>query len=163
MSRTRHPGDLGAFRRLYARVVADAIVVLVLLSVFFAAVAIQRRRKVDRRGRAATVELVIDADQVRRRLGDGREESARWSDVVSVEVVCTPVKTADGARAFVLIAEGPESGCLVPLGVGHDDALVQQLARLRGLRIEHFVAASDHKPPKRTMVWERPDGLGHLG
>lgn len=135
--------------------VTDVVVVLVLLSVFFVAVAVQRRRKLGRRDRAATVELVIDEHQVRRRLGDGREESARWSDVVSVEVVCTPVRTADDARAFVLIAEGPESGCLVPLGVGHDDDLVVQLARLPRLRVEEFVAAQEHKPPHRTMVWTR--------
>lgn len=154
MSRVRHAG-IGGGPQPYDLGVTDVIVVLVLISGFFVAVAVQRRRKAERRARATTVELVIDGDQVRRRLGDGREESARWAEVISVEVVCTPVRTADGATAFVLIAEGAESGCLVPLGVGHDDALVQQLSRLRGFRMEQFVAASEHKPPRRTMVWER--------
>lgn len=135
----------------------DVAIIVVLLVVFFVGVAVRRREKLARQGRAATVELVIDDHHVRRRLGDGREESARWVDVVSVEVVCTPVRTADGATAFALIAEGSESGCLVPLGVGHDDALVQQLARLRRLRLQDFTAATEHKPPHRTMVWERSD------
>jgi hypothetical protein len=135
--------------------VIDVVVVVVLLAVFTVAVVARRRQKDAKRGRAATVELVIDEHEVRRRLADGREESARWADVVSVEVVCTPVRTADGAKAFVLIAEGPEAGCLVPLGVGHDDALVQQLVRLRQLRIQDFTAAQEHRPPRRTMVWTR--------
>lgn len=133
----------------------DVVVLVALLAFFFVGVALQRRRSADRQRRRATVELVIDDHHVRRRLGDGREESARWQHVVSVEVVCTPVRTADGATAFVLIAEGPESGCLVPLGVGHDDALVQQLVRLERLRIQEFTAATEHKPPRRTMVWTR--------
>lgn len=137
--------------------VTDVIVVVFLLCVFFAAMAVQRRRKADRSARAATVELVIDEQHIRRRLGDGREESARWCDVVSVEVVCTPVKTADGASAFVLLAEGEDAGCLVPLGVGYDDALIEQLSRLRRLRVQDFVAAQEHKPPRRTMVWVRND------
>jgi len=135
---------------------ADVLVVIFLLLVVCVAFVVRRRQLAGRRGRAATVELRIDDEAVHRRLADGREESARWADVVSVEVVCTPVRTADGATRFVLIAEGPESGCLVPLGVGHDDLLVGQLARLPRLRIEEFVAAQEHRPPKRTMVWTRP-------
>ena len=133
----------------------DVVVVVALLSVFFFGVALRRRHTADRHSRAATIELLIDDDGVRRRLGDGRVESARWAELQSVEVVCTPVRTADGARAFVLLAEGPEAGCLVPLGIGHDDALVRQLTRLPHLRIEEFVAATEHKPPRRTIVWQR--------
>ena len=102
MSRVRHAG-IGGGPQPYDLGVTDVIVVLVLISGFFVAVAVQRRRKAERRARATTVELVIDGDQVRRRLGDGREESARWAEVISVEVVCTPVRTADGATAFVLM------------------------------------------------------------
>ena len=60
-------------------------------------------------GRATTVELVIDGERcVVDSATAGRNR--RWVEVVSVEVVCTPVRTADGAKAFVLIAEGAESG-----------------------------------------------------
>ncbi|MFN8051299.1 MAG: hypothetical protein U0Q22_07690 [Acidimicrobiales bacterium] len=131
----------------------DLLVILALSCVVFALYKVGRNEKRRRRAAAATVELVIDRDGVRRRLADGREESAAWSSLVSVEVVCTPVTTADGARAFALLAEGPETGCLVPLGVGYDDDFVLHLSRLRGIRMEEYVAATEHKPPQRTIVW----------
>lgn len=139
------------------REVKDLLVIVVLFGVLFAAGAVRRRRKQDRTEAARTTELVIDDQLVRRRLGDGREEFARWPLLRSVEVVCTPVRTADGAKVFVLLAEGPESGCLVPLGVGHDDDLVVQLARLPRFRLDRYSEAQEHRPPHRTTVWERGD------
>lgn len=133
----------------------DVVVVLVLVVVVAAAFAVRRRQVADRSAAATTVELSIDRDGVRRTLADGRSESATWSALQSVEVVCTPVRTADGVKAFVLLAEGPEAGCLVPLGVGHDDALLVELGRLPRFRTEAFVDAQQHKPPHRTMVWTR--------
>lgn len=133
----------------------DAVVVAVLVAVFAVAIVARRRQQADRRRAATTVELSVDDDGVTRVLADGRRETARWAELVSVEVVCTPVRTADGATAFALLAEGPEAGCLVPLGVGHDDAVVDRLSRLRGFRVEQLVAAQEHRPPRRTMVWTR--------
>jgi hypothetical protein len=137
------------------RPMSDVAVLAVLIAIVVAAAMARRRKVAERTTRAATVELVVDDQLVRRRLGDGREEFARWSLVQSVEVVCTPVRTADGARAFALIAEGPESGCLVPLGVGHDEALLVELSRLPGFRLRDFGEAREHRPPHRTMVWTR--------
>lgn len=139
----------------YDAPMTEATVALIALSLMFLVVKVARTRKKARRARAATIDLTVDDVAVERRLADGREERAVWKQVVSVEIVCTPVKTADGATAFALIAEGAEAGCLVPLGVGYDDDLVMQLTRLPGLRIEHFIEAREHKPPRRTVIWER--------
>jgi len=133
----------------------DAIAIAVLASVLFGLFKLARTRKRAQRDRARTITLAITDHEARRVLADGREEAARWTEVVSVEVVCTPVKTADGAKSFLLLAEGAEQGCLVPLGVGYDDDLVQQLARLPRFRLDLFTAATEHKAPRRTMVWER--------
>lgn len=136
----------------------DLVVVVVLLSLFVVAVVASRRRKSSRNRRAATVALVVDERGVHRTLADGREESARWSEVVSVEVVCTPVRTADGAVSFALVAEaGGTGGCLVPLGVGYDAEVLDRLARLPRFRIDEFLAAGEHRPPRRTMVWTRSE------
>ncbi len=136
-------------------VVNEAVVVIIALCAMFLVVKVARVRDRSRKGRAATVDLLVDDVAVQRRLADGREERAVWSEVISVEIVCTPVRTVDGARAFALIACGGESGCLVPLGVGYDDDLVVQLARLPRFRVDEMVAATEHRPPRRTMVWER--------
>lgn len=142
-------------RRVRSEAMVDVIVVVVMVGAFAGAAVASRRRKAQRRARAATVELVVDRLHVRRRMADGREESAHWDEVVSVEVVCTPVRTVDGARAFALVATGTESGCLVPLGIGHDADLLEHMARLPRFRIEEFTTATEHRPPRRTMVWER--------
>lgn len=150
----------------------DLIVLAALIAVVIVLVKTARRRRDDRRSAATTVELVIDRDGVRRTLADGRVEAARWARLATVEVVCTPVRTADGATAFALLAEGGADegaddtptaddepvGCLVPLGVGHDGDLLVELSRLAGFRTERFVDATEHRPPRRTMVWERHAG-----
>src|SRR5690606_28401017 len=87
----------------------DLIVLAVLIGIVVALAKGARRRRAERRADAATVELVIDRDGVRRTLADGRVEGARWARVASVEVVCTPVRTADGATSFALVAEAPSS------------------------------------------------------
>ena len=124
---------------------------LVIVLVGYAVAA--RRVRQTKRSRARTMELVIDAEGVRRTLADGRAESVRWIDVTEVEVVCTPVTTANGADAFVMLTGVAGSGCLVPLGVGSDDQLVVGLGRLEGFDWRRWSEASGHPPPKRTVVW----------
>jgi hypothetical protein len=131
--------------------VVAAAALAVLVSMFVLA----RKASAATHRRARTVGLTIDRDGVRRRLADGREEGVEWMAVRSVEVVCTPVPTADGARAFVLLAESDERGCLVPLGVGHDTLLLAELARLDGFDLRRFTAARDRRAPARDVVWER--------
>jgi len=124
---------------------------LVIVLVGYAVAA--RRVRQAKRSRARTAELVIDADGVSRTLADGRSESVRWIDVTEVEVVCTPVTTADGADAFVVLTGVAGTGCLVPLGVGWDDRLVVGLGRLERFDWRQWSEASGHSPPKRTVVW----------
>ena len=61
-------GPAGALLFLGAFVLGELVHIPGLV---FVAVAVQRRRQADRRARATTVELVIDGERVRRRLGDG--------------------------------------------------------------------------------------------
>jgi hypothetical protein len=102
---------------------------------------------------SATTALQIDSTGVQRELADGRTEAVHWASLTSIEVVCTPVSTADGAKAFVLLAESDSVGALVPLGIGHDDALLVECSRLRGFRLEAFAAAMQHRAPHREVVW----------
>lgn len=134
----------------------DVVGVAIAVGIFVIAARAWRRRKLERVQRAQTVSLVIDGLEARRVLGDGRTESVRWAQARSVEVVCTPVKTADGASAFALIAESDTEGCLVPLGVGYDDALTVRLSELPGFRTERYSAAVEERPPCRTIIWTRP-------
>lgn len=134
---------------------SDVFWVLIAVGIFVVAQRAWRRRKLERVQRAQTVSLVMDGLEARRVLGDGRTESVRWAQATTVEVVCTPVKTADGASAFVLIAESETVGCLVPWGVGYDDTLILQLSELPGFRTERFVAAVEERPPSRNIVWTR--------
>ena len=133
--------------------VATAVAVGVLAGLY----RLSRQRAKLRRSAATTVDLRIDFDGVERRLADGRVEGARWRSLDHVEVVCTPVRTADGADAFALLAEvdDPDAprGCLVPLGVGHDDDLLRQLTRLAGFDLAVWSAAVEHRPPRRAIVW----------
>ena len=127
-----------------------------------------RRVRAAKLSRATTVSLVIDDVGVSRTLADGRQESARWAELREVEVICTPVKTADGASAFVMLTESETVGCLVPLGVGHDAQLVVGLGRLPAFPWREWAGAQGHRPPRRTVVWrdarpQPPGGTGGVG
>lgn len=128
---------------------------ILLLTGLFILVAVARRRRSERRARAATTSLSIDDSGVRRTLADGRSEGAQWVRIVEVEVVCTPVPTADGARQFVLLAEAADAGCLVPLGIGYDEPLITGLLRLPGFRLEEFASARGQRAPSRVTCWRR--------
>jgi len=104
--------------------VTQVIVLSIAILLIAGGLMARRAELARRRSLARTIELVVDAEGVERHLADGRVECARWVELDSVEVVCTPVATADGAKAFLVLAEsvveGDERGCLVPLGVGHE-------------------------------------------
>jgi hypothetical protein len=107
------------------------------------------------RPRARTVDLTIDADGVQRQLADGRTEAARWASLVEVELIRTPVTTADGANEFVVLTEDDEHGCLVPLGVGWDRPLLVELSRLPGFDVRTFDAEVVVRKRGRVVVWRR--------
>ena len=133
---------------------AEMLIFIAGLAILFTAAKVLRKERSRRKATAATVSLSLNPEGAKRALGDGRVESARWAHLQRVEVVCTPIPTADGARSFALLAESEEVGCLVPLGVGWDDALLTHLSGRPGFRIERFSAATELRPPRRTVVWE---------
>lgn len=138
---------------IYHRAMGPGLVTIGLVLALVGYAVAARRVRQTKRSRARTAELVFDAEGVRRTLADGRAESVRWIDVTEVEVVCTPVTTADGADAFVMLTGVAGSGCLVPLGVGWDDQLVIGLGWLARFDWRQWSEASNHSPPKRTVVW----------
>jgi hypothetical protein len=107
------------------------------------------------RPRARTVDLTIDRDGVHRQLADGRTEGARWASLVEVELIRTPVPTADGANEFVVLSEDEEHGCLVPLRVGWDEPLLVELSRLPGFDVRTFDAEVVVTKRGRVVVWRR--------
>lgn len=117
-----------------------------------------------RHGGSRTVTVRVARGHIERDLRDGRAESVALSSAVQVEIVRTPVPTADGARAFVLLAESLDEddprGCLVPLGVGWDDALLDALVRLPGFDLRAWASARDRPHPGREIVWRRSTGGG---
>jgi len=109
---------------------------------------------------SVTAQLSVDDESVRRTMADGREETAHWRDVTEIELVQTPVKTADGATEFVMLAEDEEHGCLVPLGVGWDADVTRQMSRLPGFDLRKFDHARGGRAPARTVIWQRPGTSG---
>ena len=137
---------------------------VVLIAVLGAAIAVfvvaVRRAPSRRRPGARTVDLTIDSTGVGRTLADGRVEHARWAGVMEIELVLTPVRTADGASAFVLLAESDEVGCLVPLDVGWDRELLVELTRLPGFDLADFERRRAATRTSRQVIWTRPRPAG---
>jgi hypothetical protein len=138
-----------------AEVVAGFVVALALITLF----ALTKRGREHRHRGSATVACRISVAGVERELADGRREAIRFDDLVQIEVVCTPVPTADDARTFALLAavlgEEPD-GCLVPLGVGYDEHLLDRLVRLPGFDIRAWADALERRAPSRVVVWTAP-------
>jgi hypothetical protein len=132
-----------------------ALVVGLLIILGVVLLATSRRSPRLARPRARTVELTIDGDGVSRRLADGRSEAASWRSLTEVELIRTPVTTADGADEFVVLSEDHEHGCLVPLGVGWDQQLLVELSRLPGFDIAAFDAEVATRKRGRVVVWRR--------
>ena len=132
---------------------------LLLIAVPFIAIAlliaVARVSRTRRHAGSATVGLEVDGDRISRRMADGREESVSVSRLSSVEVVCTRVRTADGAEAFALLGETEERGCLLPLGTDLDGDAVVALSTLPGFDLATFSEAASHRGPCRTVVWTR--------
>lgn len=138
-----------------AGVMAGGVLVVVLV--------LGRSARSRRHAGARTVALRITSELIERELADGRRESVRVRAVERIEVVVTTVPTADGARAFALLGEAsvdPPVGCLVPLGVGWDDALLDVVSRLPGFDLRTWSAARERRAPARTTVWGSDPAVG---
>ena len=135
--------------------VGELAVVLFGVAIVVVTLAVSRRARERSRSGARTIDLRFDSTGVERRLGDGRSEGATWSELTEIELVHTPVATADGAREFVVLAESEEHGCLVPLGVGHDAQLLVELSRLPGFDLRTFEQVLATKKNGRQVIWTR--------
>jgi hypothetical protein len=118
---------------------------------------ISRRKQQDMQERAATVELRADELGIRRMLADGREEQVDWSEVNEVEVV----RAARGPHAtyggVLVLGDGLEKGCLVPLDQLETSGVRDALSRLLpGFDKRKLDAAVARKPPSRATCWVRP-------
>jgi hypothetical protein len=129
-----------------------AVVALVALVVFMA---ISRRQAAEVLVRSATVELTCDDDGLRRELADGRVEEVRWDQVDEVEVLTASRGPHGAAGGVIIIGDGEERGCLVPLDRAEPTGVLAQLARLEGFDHPAFVAAVEARAGTRTTVWKR--------
>ncbi|MEZ5322301.1 MAG: hypothetical protein R2698_09550 [Microthrixaceae bacterium] len=137
------------------------LVATVLVALFAVAFTVRRRHRAARREAARTVSLTVVDGVVRRTLGDGRTESAVLDRVNVVELYRTPVHTADGATAFLMLSESidPDTprGCLVPLGVDLGDPALEVLMARGLVRAERLDAAMARRAPSRETLWVRPE------
>jgi hypothetical protein len=119
-------------------------------------IALRRNDRARRAVAAATVELRVDDDGVRRTLGDGRSEEVRWDELVEVEVLTTAigVHREDGV-VLVLAGEG-ERGCLVPSRLAVEHGVIHRLHELPRFDGRRLVDAMERAPESRTTCWERP-------
>jgi hypothetical protein len=134
--------------------VIDIITLIVAVVLLVVMVRWMRTRSPRRNPGSVTDNLSVDDGGVSRRMADGREESASWNALTEVELVLTPVNTADGTKEFLVLAEDGEHGCLVPLGVGHDPAVIRRLSRLPGFDLRAFDHARGGRSPSRTVIWK---------
>lgn len=134
---------------------AELLVLFLLVAPLFLLMAVARKQREVKARRAATVELHVDGTGLHRQLADGRVEGVRWADVNEVEVLTAKQGVHGAHGGVVIVGDGREKGCLVPLDRIAEVGLVEQLTRLPGFDVERFVAALEMRPPKRTVCWTR--------
>src|SRR5262245_17342245 len=104
--------------------------VLLLVFPFALLSAMQRNNQRLAEARAATVELRADEFGVRRRTAAGREEQVDWSEGNGVEVVRAHRGAHKPYGGVLMIGDGAEQGCLVPLNRLDDTGIRDALPRL---------------------------------
>jgi hypothetical protein len=137
-------------------VAAFLLAVLLVLPLVALSVVSRNKQQVMQQ-RAATVELRADEFGIRRRLADGREEQVDWNEVNEVEVVRASRGPHAAYGGVMVLGDGEEKGCLIPLDQldtsGVRDALVRLLPGFEKRKLE---AALAKRPPNRTTCWIRP-------
>lgn len=131
------------------------VVVVGALLVFAVLIALRRNERKGREAKAATAELVVDAEGVRRTLSDGREEVVRWDEVTEVEVITTKVGVHRHDGVLLVLGGDEERGCLVPSGLATGHGVIERVTALPGFDVRALVAAMEAAPPSRTTVWTR--------
>jgi hypothetical protein len=141
---------------------AELVVLFLLVAPLFVLMAVARKQREIKALRAATVELHVDATGLHRELADGRVEGVRWAEVNEVEVLTAKQGVHGAHGGVVIVGDGCDKGCLVPLDQIAEVGLVEHLTRLPGFDVKRFVAALEMRPPKRTVCWTRvsPPGDG---
>jgi hypothetical protein len=132
------------------------ILAFLLLTPFFAIIAVSRNQRRLSAIRSNTAELRVDEFGVHRVLADGREEGVDWTAVTEVEVLTAKSGPHGAAGGVVIVSGDEEHGCLVPIDRLAESGLTEALTRLPGFDVQRLIAAIQEKPPKRTVCWERP-------
>jgi hypothetical protein len=127
------------------------------LALFAVLIALRRNERRSREQRAATVELEVDAEGVRRTLADGREEAVRWDEVTEVEVITTKVGVHRHDGVLLVLGADEERGCLVPSALATEHGVIERVSALPGFDVRALVGAMEQSPPSRTTVWVRSD------
>jgi hypothetical protein len=117
---------------------------------------VARRRRAQR---ATTVEVVADADGVRRLLADGRREEVRWPEVSEIDVFVTRVGPHKASGGALVLFGDAERGCVIPLDRLAESGLLDHAHRLPGFDPATVVAAvsePDHDTGPRALLSPRP-------
>jgi hypothetical protein len=134
-------------------------VLLLAFAAGLAALGVSGRRNERRRreAAAATVDLQVDREGVRRTLADGRHEEVRWDELVEVEVLTTAIGVHKDDGVVFVMSGGGERGCLVPSRLAVEHGVVERLHALPGFDGRRLVAAMEESPPSRTTCWSRDE------
>ena len=104
--------------------------------------------------RPAHPQLVrFDDERVVRELGDGREESVRWSELTEVDLVTTDAGPYMDDVIWVL--HGERGGCLVPSQTRGTSELLTRLQQLPNFDNLAVVTAMGSTGNARFVVWQR--------
>ena len=133
----------------------SAVVLVVSILVFGLLIGWWRNERQRRDDRAATVEVEVDEDGVRRVLGDGRREAVRWDEVTEVEVITTKVGVHRRDGVLIVLVGDAERGCLLPSAAAREHGLFDALGRFPGLDFRALAAAMEQPPPSHTTIWSR--------
>ena len=134
---------------------ADFLLILLFVAPIAIIVAVSRNRRLQRKVRSATVELVVDEFGVRRVLADGREEGVDWTELTEIEVYRTDKGPHADAGGMVMLSGDETRGCLVPLDRIEGSGLIEGLGRLPGFNGVTFTEALVADPPSQLVVWRR--------
>lgn len=85
----------------------------------------------------------------------GMVESVEWDDLKEVVIVTNDEGPFAIDVMWLLI--GDESGCVVPLGVTGEDALIERLQALPGFDNEVMIEAMGSTNNRRFVCWERKE------
>jgi hypothetical protein len=96
----------------------------------------------------------IDAEGVRRALGDGKVERVAWEDLVEVQIVTTDEGPFVDDVFFLLIGANG-TGCVVPQEDPQSGALLSRLQELPGFDNGKVIEAMTCTANARFVCWKK--------